>query len=80
MKKIQVVVTLKKEVSDPQGTVITHSLHTLGHTAVESVRCGKYFELEVPEDWGTDKLEAVCREVLSNPVIEEYRILSGEKK
>lgn len=80
MKKYKVVVTLKKEVSDPQGAVIAHSLQSLGHSGVKSVRCGKYFELEVPDDWNEDNLETVCREVLSNPVIEEYQIHSAEKK
>ncbi len=79
MKKIPVIVTLKEEVSDPEGTVITHSLHSTGHTSIQSVRCGKYFELEVPEDMNQEEIEAVCRDVLSNPVIEEYRILTEEK-
>lgn len=76
MKTITVVVTLKTEVSDPQGLVITNSLHTLGYLDVENVRCGKYIQISVPESFSQAQVEEVCQKVLSNPVIEDYKILN----
>ena len=70
-------VTLKPGVLDPQGQVICRSLHSLGYTEVEEVRVGK--RLEIALETGnqgalTDRLEAMCRELLANPLIEEYRV------
>ena len=71
-----VYVSLKKSVLDPQGKTIQGALKKLGYGAVADVRQGKYFELEL--DGGLDKpqaqaqVEKIAREVLTNPVIEEY--------
>ncbi len=69
--KARVYVTFKKSVLDPQGQAIRAALSGLGHKGVEEVRQGKFFEITL--DAGED-LDAIARDVLSNPVIEDYRI------
>jgi phosphoribosylformylglycinamidine synthase subunit PurS len=74
--KAFVYVTLKKSVLDPQGKTIQGALKKLGYAQVADVRQGKYFELQL--DGGLDKpaaqaqVEKIAREVLTNPVIEEF--------
>ncbi len=74
--KAFVYVTLKKSVLDPQGKTIQGALRKLGYGSVSDVRQGKYFELQL--DGGLDKpaaqaeVEKIAREVLTNPVIEEF--------
>lgn len=79
--KAVVVVTLKKEVLDPQGKAIQHACEQLGYDAVGSVRQGKYFEVELAAD-GPEAaqrlLEELSAKLLSNPVIEDHRIVSVE--
>jgi phosphoribosylformylglycinamidine synthase len=80
--KAFVYVTLKKTVLDAQGKTVTQALRGMGHAAIADVRQGKYFELTLAE--GTDaaaaraEVEQIAAEVLSNPVIEDYRIELGE--
>jgi phosphoribosylformylglycinamidine synthase PurS subunit len=69
--KARVYVTFKPSVLDPQGQTIRAALNGLGHKGIEDVRQGKYFELTLQPD---EDLEAIARDVLSNPVIEDYRI------
>jgi phosphoribosylformylglycinamidine synthase len=72
----RVYVTLKPTVNDPQGLAIRGGLHHLGFAAVESVRAGKYLEVRVAaaeEAAAREQVEAMCRQLLANPVIEEYR-------
>ena len=69
--KVRVVVTLKSGVLDPQGKAIGQALGGLGFAGVGEVRVGKLIELEVAE--GAD-VEAMCRRLLANAVIENYRI------
>jgi len=69
--KARVYVTFKPSVLDPQGQTIRAALNGLGHHGIEDVRQGKYFEITMQA--GED-LDAIAREVLSNPVIEDYRI------
>ena len=69
--KATVTVRLKPGVLDPQGRAIQHALGGLGFAGVEEVRVGKLIELEVAEDADID---AMCRALLANPVIESYRI------
>jgi len=73
----RVFVTLKPSVFDPQGTTVAEALHTLGYATVRDVRQGKYFELDI--DAATaDEARRLASEaadrLLSNPVIESYRI------
>lgn len=72
----RVYVTLKPTVNDPQGLAIRGGLHHLGFESVESVRAGKYLELRLDElDVGRarERVDAMCRQLLANPVIKEYR-------
>jgi phosphoribosylformylglycinamidine synthase len=73
----RVFVTLKPSVFDPQGTTVAEALHTLGYAAVRDVRQGKYFELEIDAP-SADEARRLASEaadkLLSNPVIESYRI------
>ena len=75
--RARVFVTLKPSVFDPQGKAVTDALHTLGYSAVRDVRQGKYFELDI-DARGADDARALAEEaahkLLSNPVIESYRI------
>ncbi len=77
MARARVYVTLKKSVFDPQGNTIHDALTSLGYDRVADVRQGKYFELALP-DVGADEAkrtaEEIAHRVLSNPVIESYRV------
>ena len=75
--KVRIHVTLKEGVLDPQGKAIKHSLHDLGFAGVESVRQGKYIELELANENNTvliNNLDEMCRKLLANVVIEDYVI------
>jgi phosphoribosylformylglycinamidine synthase len=76
--KARVYVSLKPTVLDPQGQTIRRALAGLGHSSVADVRQGKYFDIAIDNAVDRDKaaaeLDQIAREVLSNPVIEEYRI------
>ena len=72
--KLRIVVTLKPGVLDPQGRAIHHALGGLGFGGVEDVRAGKIFELEVADDTDDAQVDAMCRRLLANTVIENYRI------
>ncbi len=70
--------TLKKTVLDPQGRTICSTLNGLGHKSVVDVRQGKYFEIEVAGDASPDdvrrEVEKIAKDVLANPVIEEFHV------
>jgi phosphoribosylformylglycinamidine synthase len=75
--KALVYVSFKPTVLDPQGQTIRSALAGMGHASVASVRQGKYFEIELAP--GTDpqkaaEMDQIARDVLANPVIEEYRV------
>jgi phosphoribosylformylglycinamidine synthase subunit PurS len=75
--RARVFVTLKPSVFDPQGSIVTEALHTLGYASVKDVRQGKYFELEI--DAGSEAeartvAAAAAGKLLANPIIESYRI------
>ena len=75
--KARVFVTLKPSVFDPQGNTIAEALHSLGYDAVADVRQGKYFELDVDAssaDQARQVAAGAADQLLSNPVIESYRI------
>jgi phosphoribosylformylglycinamidine synthase len=76
--KAKVFVTLKSGVLDPQGKAIQHSVELLGFNGISDVRQGKYFEIALDNSLNAeDAREAanrMAREVLSNPVIEDYRV------
>jgi len=72
--KIRVHVTLKNGVLDPQGKAIHHALEGLGFGGVNDVRQGKLIELDVADTVSDEDLDAMCRRLLANTVIENYRI------
>ena len=72
--KARVLVTLKSGVLDPQGKAIHHALEGLGFDGVNDVRAGKLIELELDEDVGDQAIEEMCRKLLANTVIENFRI------
>jgi phosphoribosylformylglycinamidine synthase len=75
MPKIKVYVTLKPTLLDSQGRVVQTALGNLGYDNVESVRIGKYIEVEIKENGQKldDQIDEICRKLLANPVIEDYR-------
>jgi phosphoribosylformylglycinamidine synthase len=72
--KIRVHVSLKNGVLDPQGRAIHHALEGLGFSGVNDVRAGRLFELDVDDSVSDDALDDMCRKLLANMVIENYRI------
>ncbi|HEX2763800.1 MAG TPA: phosphoribosylformylglycinamidine synthase subunit PurS [Allosphingosinicella sp.] len=72
--KTRVYITLKNGVLDPQGKAIHHALESLGFTGVTDVRAGKLIELDLADDVGDEAVEAMCRKLLANTVIENFRI------
>jgi phosphoribosylformylglycinamidine synthase len=75
--KARVYVTLKKSVFDPQGKTIHEALRSMGYSTVADVRQGKFFEVAldgVSGDQGRKVVEEIATKVLSNPVIESYRV------
>jgi phosphoribosylformylglycinamidine synthase len=76
--KAKVYVTLKPGVLDPQGKAIQHSVELLGYAGIRDVRQGKYFEIaldgSLEESQAREAATRMAREVLSNPVIEDFRV------
>jgi phosphoribosylformylglycinamidine synthase subunit PurS len=76
-KKVRVFVTLKRGVLDPQGSAVGRALRTMGFAEVEDVRLGKLIELVVKdgqsEAEAKKRLDEMCRRLLANTVIEDYR-------
>ena len=72
--KATVIVTLKPSVLDPQGMTIQRSVASMGLTDISDVRQGKIFNVEL-KDGKREQVERLAKEVLTNPVIEEYRII-----
>ena len=75
--KISAIVTLKNEVLDPQGKVVNQTLKNMGYQNITNVRQGKYFEIEVNEsdkDKAKIVAEEICKKLLTNTVIEDYKI------
>jgi len=72
--KARIFVTLKGGVLDPQGRAIHHALEGLGFGGVNDVRAGKLIELDLAEGTSDEDIDAMCRKLLANTVIENYRI------
>lgn len=72
--KVRIFVTLKSGVLDPQGKAIHHALEGLGFAGVNDVRAGKLIELDLAGDVADAAIDEMCRKLLANPVIENYRI------
>ena len=76
--KIKVIITLKDGVLDPQGKAIQQTLNGMNFPQVKSVRQGKYFDIEVnetDEEKAKEKVDDMCKKLLANLVIENYKIL-----
>ena len=79
--KISVIITLEKDVLDPQGKVIHQALDGMGFDDVNEVRQGKYFEIDTKETdpkKAKDKVEEMCKKLLANLVIENYKIIDAQ--
>ena len=79
--KISVIITLKKDVLDPQGKVIHQTLDGMGFNDLNEVRQGKYFEIDTKENnpnKAKDKVEEMCKKLLANLVIENYKIIDAQ--
>ncbi|MDC3385427.1 phosphoribosylformylglycinamidine synthase subunit PurS [Candidatus Pelagibacter sp.] len=79
--KISVIITLKKDVLDPQGKVIQQTLNGMGFENINEVRQGKYFEIDIKETdpkKAKDQVEEICKKLLANLVIENYKIIDTQ--
>ena len=79
--KISVVVTLKKDVLDPQGKVIHQTLDGMGFEGINEIRQGKYFEIDTNESdkkKAEAKVEDMCKKLLANLVIEDFKIIGSQ--
>ncbi len=72
--RARVFITLKPGVLDPQGKAIHHALEGLGFTNVRDVRAGKLIELDLADGTSDEDIEAMCRKLLANTVIENFRV------
>tara|TARA_B100001057_G_scaffold132321_1_gene131605 strand:- start:572 stop:811 length:240 start_codon:yes stop_codon:yes gene_type:complete len=75
--KFSVIITLKKDVLDPQGKVVQHTLQNMGVNSLKSLRQGKYIEIELDESDENKAhaiIEDMCKKLLVNLIIEEYKI------
>jgi len=78
--KLSIIVTLKKEVLDPQGKVIQQTLFNMGIKDINKVRQGKYFEIEIDEEKSEiakKKCEELCKRLLANLTIEDFKVINN---
>ena len=79
--RISAIVTLKNEVLDPQGNVVKQTLKNMGYLNISDVRQGKFFQIDINEKdsiKGKEIAEQICKKLLSNTVIEDYKIKIDE--
>ena len=79
--KVSLIITLKKDVLDPQGKVIHQTLDGMGFEDINEVRQGKYFEINTKENdkaKAEKKVEEMCKKLLANLVIENYKIIDAQ--
>jgi len=79
--KISVIITLKKDVLDPQGKVIHQTLDGMGFDDINEVRQGKYFKIDIKENdkkKAEAKVEEMCKKLLANLVIEDFKIIGSQ--
>ena len=79
--KVSTIITLKKEVLDPQGKVIKSALDGMGYNNINEIRQGKYFEIDIDEKdkkKAEEQVENMCKKLLTNLVIEDYRIIGSQ--
>tara|TARA_B110001450_G_scaffold223082_1_gene220016 strand:- start:301 stop:543 length:243 start_codon:yes stop_codon:yes gene_type:complete len=79
--KISVIITLKKDVLDPQGKIIHQTLDGMGFDGINEVRQGKYFEIDIKENdkkKAVEEVEEMCKKLLANLVIEDFKIIGSQ--
>ena len=79
--KVSTIITLKKEVLDPQGKVIKSALDGMDFNNIHEIRQGKYFEIDIDEKdkkKAEEQVENMCKKLLANLVIEDYRIIGSQ--
>ena len=79
--KISITVTLKKDVLDPQGNTIKKALENMNFKNINDIRQGKYFEIDIDEKnekKAREKAEEMCKKLLANLVIEDYKIIEQQ--
>jgi|TARA_B110000438_G_scaffold178721_1_gene170847 phosphoribosylformylglycinamidine synthase subunit PurS len=79
--KISVIITLKKDVLDPQGKIIHQTLDGMGFDGINEVRQGKYFEIDIKENEkkkAVEEVEEMCKKLLANLVIEDFKIIGSQ--
>ena len=79
--KVKVIITLKNGVMDQQGTVIQQALNGIGFSNINDVRQGKFFEINIDEkdkNRAEEKVEEMCKKLLANLVIEDYKIIGSQ--
>ena len=79
--KVSIIITLKKDVLDPQGKIIHQTLDGMGFGNIKEIRQGKYFEIETKENdkkKAEEKVEEMCKKLLANLVIENYKIIGSQ--
>ena len=79
--KVSAIITLKKDVLDPQGKVIHQTLDGMGFKDINEVRQGKYFEIDVKENDPTKAksiVEDMCKKLLANLVIEDFKVIGSQ--
>ena len=82
MLKAEIYITLKDTVSDPQGLTIKHALESLGYKDIEDLRIGKSVILKLnykDKQEAEKKIDEMCKKLLANPIIEDYRFRIGEE-
>lgn len=76
MARARVTITLKKTIMDAQGQTVERALHNLGYTGVQNLRIGKFVEMQLdgaPKEQLSAHLDEMCRKLLANPIIEDFR-------
>ena len=79
--KVSVIITLKKDVLDPQGKVIHQTLDGMGFNNINEIRQGKYFVIDIEEadkKVAEEKIEEMCKKLLANLVIEDFKIIGSQ--
>ena len=79
--KVSVIITLKKDVLDPQGKVIHQTLDGMGFDGIDEIRQGKYFEIDIKEidkKKAETEVEEMCKKLLANLVIEDFKIIGPQ--
>ena len=79
--KVSTIITLKREVLDPQGKVIKSTLDGMGFNNIHEIRQGKYFEIDIDEKdkkKAEEQVKNMCKKLLANLVIEDYRIIGSQ--